>query len=222
MNSQTNAYALIKERILDLSLQPGERVRAHDVAAELGTSRTPVREALSRLEQEGLVIRDSGWGYLVSTMTFSEVISLFKVREVLEVEAALEAIEHRTPDLISKLSRLLDNSERNLRSRRLSDFQKANREFHATLERSAHNVFLEGMLSNISDRIRILGAMVLARHGVRGEEIIEENRTILAAFKDGDAKKLETAVRMHVQSAGAHVLRCLQGDFYCLPVKAVA
>ena len=222
MNSQDTAYSLIKERILDISLRPGERVRAHEVAAELGISRTPVREALSRLEQEGLVVRDSGWGYLVTAMTFSEVTSLFRVREILEIEAAKEAFSRRTPDLLKELSKFLDISERHLRLRKLSDFQKANREFHATLERAAQNVFLASMLSNISDRIRILGALVLARHAVRGEEILKENRVILTALKNGDVVKLEEAVRTHVRRAGEHVLQCLQGDFCCLPQKAVA
>lgn len=221
-SSQDTAYSLVKERILNLSLRPGERVRAHEIAAELGMSRTPVREALSRLEQEGLMVRDSGWGYLVNSMTFSEVVSLFRVREILEAEAAKEALAKSNDDSIKKLSRRLDLSERNLRAGRLSEFQKANRSFHAALEQESGNVFLESMLSNISDRIRILGAMVLERHAVRGEQILEENRAILAALDKGDAEKLEEAVRTHVRRAGEHVLRCLQGDFQCFSQKAVA
>lgn len=221
-NSQDDAYTLIKGRILSYSLRPGERVKAHEVAAELGTSRTPVREALGRLEQEGLVARDSGWGYLVKGMTFVEVVSLFKVREVLEVEAAKEALINCDGKVVQILSRLLRASERHLRANKISEFQKANRSFHAELEQLSANVYLVNMLSTISDRIRILGAMVLRQHSVRGEQILKENRAILAAIEKGDVQELEAAVRLHVQRAGEHVLRCLQGDLSLFAHNAVA
>lgn len=221
-SSQDDAYNLIKGRILSFSLRPGERVKAHEVAVELGTSRTPVREALGRLEQEGLVARDSGWGYLVKGMTFVEVVSLFKVREVLEIEAAKEALINCDGKAVRILSGLLKASERHFRANKISEFQKANRSFHAELERLSANVYLINMLSTISDRIRILGAMVLRQHSVRGDQIIKENQAILAAIEKGDMQELEAAVRLHVRRAGEHVMHCLQGDLTLFSHNAVA
>ncbi len=221
-SSQDAAYSLIKDRILKFSLRPNERIRALDIAEELGISRTPVREALSRLEQEGLVVRDSGWGYLVKAMTLAEVVSLFRVREILEVEAAREALGRRNTESSNSLSRLLVASERHWSARKIPEFQKASRGFHAELARLSGNVFIEHMLSTISDRIRILAAMVLQRHAARGAQMIEENRAILAALEAGDAAKLEASIRLHVRRAGEHVLQCLQGDFQCIGLHTIA
>lgn len=221
-NSQDLAYSFIKNKILEFSFEPGRKLRAQDIAAHLDLSRTPVREALSRLEQEGLVVRDSGWGYLVKGMSLAEVASLFRVRELLEVEAAREALARLDDATIGVLTRILAVSERNLRAGRVPEFQKVNREFHATLARSTGNPFLENMLSAISDRIRILGSMVLQNRAVRGEEMLAENRAILAALEARDASAVEEAVRSHVKRAGEHVMRCLQDDPERLFCRAVA
>src|SRR3972149_3590005 len=91
-NSQEKAYRFIREGIFGSEFKPDERLRAQELALRLGLSRTPVREALGRLEQEGLVRRDGGWGYVVRTMSLKEAEDVYKVRRVLELEAALEAM----------------------------------------------------------------------------------------------------------------------------------
>src|SRR6185436_15857478 len=95
--AQTSAYAFLKEAVISLRFRPGQRLRSAEIADLVKASRTPVREALSRLEQEGLVRRDGGWGYVVSEISGKNVLELWSVRESLEVQAATEALQRMRP-----------------------------------------------------------------------------------------------------------------------------
>src|SRR5690242_16860952 len=82
------AYDRLKRSIIDGAYRPGQQLKVLRVARELGISRTPVKEALGRLEQEGLIKREPGSGYSVRGLSVSDILNLYKVREALEVEAA--------------------------------------------------------------------------------------------------------------------------------------
>ena len=98
MNSQEKAYNHLKTEIISLSLRPGIPLRSEDIARKLRISRTPVREALSRLAQDGFVKRERGWGYVVYPLSHKDILDLFGVRESLEVQAAVEAQANLTTD----------------------------------------------------------------------------------------------------------------------------
>ena len=80
-NSLAHAYDRIKESIVNMEVSPGQKLHAQELAVRLHVSRTPVREALGRLEQEGLVRRDTGWGYTVRSMNLKEILDLFALRD---------------------------------------------------------------------------------------------------------------------------------------------
>ena len=158
------------------------------------------------MEQEGLVARDAGWGYVVRDFSASEVLNLYRVREVLEVEAIHEAIQRIDQRLISLLSSLMEKAEAHLQGGRFSDFQAMNRQFYALIAQMSGNGLLQQMLRAISDRIRILGALVMAQHADRAPEILEENKRILEALKLRDTAAAELAVREHIHRARDNVL----------------
>jgi len=155
--SVEKAYSFIKEGIVTLQFKEKDRLGTQELAERLRISRTPIREALARLEQEGLVVRDAGWGYVVKAFSAADVLNLYRVREVLEVEAIHEAIQHLDQPLVELLSSLIKNAEARLRAGRFSDFQSVNRQFHALIAQTTGNVLLQQMLRTISDRIRIRG-----------------------------------------------------------------
>src|SRR5690349_1940859 len=111
LSSQEKAYRHLKARILDLEFKPNDRITANGVAEELHISRTPVREALGRLEQEGLVASAGGWGYVVRPLSAKEALDLYKVREALEIEAVREALPNVTAPLLERLGACLDRAE---------------------------------------------------------------------------------------------------------------
>lgn len=198
-NAQDRAYAHVKAQILALTLKPGQWIKAHDIASEIDVSRTPVREALSRLEQEGFVRRDGGWGYIVAPVTLNDARELYKVREALEAEAAREAVTHVKPADIAAMSALLNKAEKARLRSRVPTFRMNTRSFHASIANLANNALLANMLRGLEDRVQLMGAMVFERYPQRMDEVIDENRAILAALKRGQVSEVEAAVRQHVR-----------------------
>ncbi|MGE0797536.1 MAG: GntR family transcriptional regulator [Lautropia sp.] len=202
-------YESIKEAIISLRLKPGQRLRAAQIGKWVNASRTPVREALGRLAQEGLVDRDEGWGYVVRPISAKDVLDLFSVREALEVQAARELIPHLTAAGIGELVELNAQAEAAFLERRSDDFLAINRSFHKLIARLAGNRLLEQMLGTTHDRVRLVGALTLQLYPERAEELLTENRQILAAIRARDASALEHAVALHIRRGRQHVRRLL-------------
>ena len=216
-NAQQVAYAHIKEEILSMRLLPHAKLHAIDLASHLGLSRTPVREAFARLEQEGLAYREPGGGFRACAMTIKEIIDTYKVREVLEVEAALTALPHITDDMLDRFEATLRASERLLQPATYAQFILANREFHAAIVRAADNAMLERLMAPIADRVRLVGAMLIRSRSVRQREVLDENLAILAALRTRDAVQVEAAVRAHVRLALGYACRLLYSSPDLLP-----
>lgn len=198
ISSQGKAYRFLKAAILNLEFKANQPLRAQDVASRLNLSRTPVREALGRLEQEELVVRDGGWGYRVKPISFKEAMDVYKVREALEVEAAKEAIDRMDSQLFDQLETYLQRAEDKLKQGKVEEFRIHNKAFHNCIAKATGNACLQSMLNMIDDRVRLLGAMILDRHVGRQKEALQENRDILAALRRRDQVAVEAAVRRHV------------------------
>ena len=199
--AQDRAYASIKERIINFDLKPGQELRADALAKQIGVSRTPIREALSRLQQEGLVTRQSGWGYAVRALSPPEIGDLFKLREVLEVMAIEEAIPHINDKQLKAMENALAKCERLLALKKLSEFRKELRDFHMTIANATHNYFLEQILRMINDRVRQVATLQFDRHAERPTEVIKENQRILAALRKRDATAARAAILVHLRNA---------------------
>jgi len=199
--SQARAYRFLKEAILDLEFKLNAPLRAQSLAETLKLSRTPVREALGRLEQEGLVVRDRGWGYIVKPVTLKEALDVYKVRESLEVEAVREIMPNVNSKILLELKNHLKRAGEKAKLGRLNEYRKHTREFYKAIANATSNDWLCFMISLIDDRIRLLGAIMANRHLERPQESLVENRAVLAAIEAGDADAAEIAVRKHIGSA---------------------
>jgi DNA-binding GntR family transcriptional regulator len=206
-NSQERAYRYLKEAILDLEFKVGTPLRAQAIAESLWLSRTPVREALSRLEQEGLVIRDDGWGYVVRPISLKEAMDIYKVREALEVEAVKESIPNLNQTHLLRMRTCLRRAKEEIRRQRLGKFRENARAFYRAVAEATGNSCLQGMLLVIDDRIRFLGALMADKHLSRPTESLEENEAVLAAMEAGDSIAAEQAVRKHVTNARETLMR---------------
>lgn len=186
---------------------------AMELARNIGLSRTPVREALSRLEQEDIVVRDSGWGYVVKAIDFKELMDLYRVREILEVEAAVEAVAAADNVHITMLRDLIRKARIAMESEVYSEFISLIRGVTALIAQMTGNKLLQDMISRISDRIQIVGTLMVRYNSSRAREIIEENTNLVDALARRDAAAVETAMRSHVrngrEAAALLVLRML-------------
>lgn len=192
-----------------MEYEPNEKLRAEEIATALKVSRTPVREALGRLAQDGLVEKSGGWGYIVKSLTADDVLNLLQIREALEVEAVREAVPNMNAKAADALSRTLAKSEALMKQGRHVEFLAKNRMLHRTVAEIARNPLLLAMLQSIRDRQQMIGAMLLKKYPERAREIFDENRLIVKALKDKNAAGAEAAVRAQVRRARETIVKYL-------------
>lgn len=198
IDSQELAYRYIKDRILDQRFSTRKKLRTQELAEAISLSRTPVREALGRLAQEGLVVREDGWGFTVRSMTFQEVLDLFSVRELLEIEAAKKAVPNCSEGDIIRLSAMLEKSRVALEKGKSIESIRLARIFHTALAELAGNRLLLDMLKGINERIHMVGLTILRQYPERPLRVLEENHRILSALRARDSNALELALREHI------------------------
>jgi DNA-binding GntR family transcriptional regulator len=207
-----HTYEFIKDAITSLRFTPGQRLGTEELAQLVNASRTPVREALSRLSQEGLVHREGGWGYLVRQVSVKDVLDLYNVREALEVQAAREVVPKLTPTLIAELVARNRRAEEHFAAGCLDSFLAENRNFHKTIVDATGNALLRQMLNTIHDRVQQIGAIMVRMHQPRAKELLLGNRQILAALRQGDTERLVAAFRAHIRRGRKEVLRLVAGS----------
>ncbi|MYZ46995.1 GntR family transcriptional regulator [Rhizobiales bacterium L72] len=175
----------------------GERIREEEIARALGVSRTPVREAISRLQARGLLEMAPG-GLVVATLSRPQTIELYAMREILEGSAARFAAQHASPSEIATLHRLAQAFERAAGD---ADRQAHyNREFHGAIYEAAHNRYLMRTLDEVHDAMALLPSTTFTVSG-RPERAVAEHAAIVAAIEARDADRAEHAARSHIQMA---------------------
>jgi DNA-binding GntR family transcriptional regulator len=192
------AYRRLREKIQHGTFKPGFRLLEVELAKTLGSSRTPVREALSRLESDGLAVRDPHRGMIVTELDHSMVGELYLVREVLEGTAARLAARHASEGEIAMLRQIVD------RDREIGDdperLANNNRVFHDALYRSAHNRYLLKTLSALRESMALLGQTTLSLHG-RFQAALEEHEALVVAIERRDPMAAEQAAIVHIRAA---------------------
>lgn len=192
------AYRYIRRAIQEGRLQPGDRLREIELARQIGLSRTPIREALGRLQAEGLVVHDAARGVVVAELDYSMVTELYYMREVLEGAAARLAAQHASEVEISILDELCQQYEAALGDELA--LTACNRRFHETLYRCSHNRYLLNMVTVLHDALSLLGSTTLGSPE-RAAETLREHRDVLAAIRARDPDAAEHALRLHIRTA---------------------
>lgn len=195
-----HAYRRIRAAIQAGELKPGERLREMELAESIGLSRTPVREALARLESEGLVIHDASRGIMVAELDYSMVTELYYMREVLEGTAARLTAQHASEVEVSILEDLCRQYEAAIQDGDETALAASNRRFHDTMYRCSHNRYLVNMLTVLHDALSLLGSTTL-RSPERAAETLKEHQAVVDAVKGRDPDAAEIALRAHIRAA---------------------
>jgi DNA-binding GntR family transcriptional regulator len=197
-NSGTTAeavYRTLRHGIVHGGLAPGERLLSDALASELKVSRTPVREALRKLEAEGLVTH-SGSRLIVQALSEDDLTELFYVREALEGMAARLAAENASPAEVTAISELLDDMDCVRRHGHLDALRGLSAEFHQSVCRAAHNHRLSQLLAGLLDTARKIQTSTLFGEG-RAAEASREYRDLVAAIAAHDPDRAEALARAH-------------------------
>lgn len=189
-------YTTLRSEIMDGALAPGHRLREQELSERLQVSRTPVREALSRLQADGLLVMQQRSGMAVAELDDAGIIELYETREALEGTAAQLAARYANPRDIAAIRAALAAEEQAPDDLVLQ--QRHNRAFHAVVLAASHNRFLVKSLQVLHDALALLGPTTLARPG-RRERAQGEHRGILEAIERRDAVGAEALMRAHVR-----------------------
>lgn len=201
--------AALREAILDGVLEPGMWLREESLTADLGVSRTPLREALNRLAEEGLVTREHGIGARVTALTVEDMSVVYQVRGSLESVAASIAAERATPDQRQRLVSLAELMRAAAGAGQVRDFSDLNIEFHATLASASTNAYLRRLLGTVETAIRRFGTRTYS--DLRMEEILAEHERIVEAIMANDSPAAAQAASDHARSAQSATLQRLLG-----------
>ena len=187
-------YADLKAALKTARFEPGERVREEAVAEWLKVSRTPVREALRRLQSENLLVLTEH-GLAVAQLSRNQIFELYAIREVLEGAAAALAARHASPAEISFMKQVLEAqaAAKNDEARLLA----TNHELHGCIYRAANNRYLVRTLQSLQDELAQLRGTTFSWPR-RPAEALREHGAIVQAIERHDAEAAEKAARSHV------------------------
>lgn len=200
----------LREAILSGTLTPDTWLREEDLAKQLSVSRTPVREALSRLADERLTVRTSHRGTLVAPMNLDDLIALHVVRENLEGLAARMMAIRRPLQLIERMRETHEQMVVASAEARFSEIPPLNIEFHRLLREGSGNAYLDRFLGQVEHAVRRFGRNTYEVGG-RLEHVLEEHRAIVDAIASGDADRSEAASKDHNQKARQVRIQLISG-----------
>ncbi|TVR06214.1 MAG: GntR family transcriptional regulator [Salinarimonadaceae bacterium] len=197
MSRAQHIYESLIEALRNGTYAPGDRIRAEDVARLFDVSRTPVREALSRLQERGL-LEMTATGLAVARLGRQGVHELYALRELLEGAAARFAAQHASPSDVQAMRQISDAFEATQGNPARA--AQINRAFHDALYEAAHNRFLTVSLAGLHDTLMLLPSTTFAVDG-RQDKAVVEHRAILAAIEARDPDSADAHAREHIRSA---------------------
>jgi DNA-binding GntR family transcriptional regulator len=206
---QKDAYTLLLEAIEAGEFRPGDRLVESELAERLGVSRTPVREALQRLETQGMLSRD-GRSLVVATLDHNQVAELYSVRTELEGLAARLAARHATDEEVRVL-RAMVSDDMALIGGDPRALSRANKRFHRQIHLASHNRFLIQQLDLVHRAMALMATTSFAAEG-RDAQGLAEHDAIVRAIEARDGEAAYAALRTHISHAFETRLRVDAGE----------
>jgi len=193
-----SVYEQLHQKIVSGDISPGERLTEIALAEKFGISRTPVREALRRLEQDGLVER-AARGLFVRERSPNEILEIYEVRILLEGAAARAAATRRTPLDVARLEQLHENMLKTEEGD-AETMAAINRRFHELIWATSHNSTLIDLLSRLNSYLLRYRGTTLT-HGDRWQTVLKDHEALVDAIRDGDADRAAKIAEEHMTSA---------------------
>lgn len=201
-------YEELKAAIVDLRLAPGDPLREASLAGQLGVSKTPIREALTRLEQEGLVETTSFKGAVVTGYSRQDLIEIYELRELLENAAARTAAESMAEADRARLSRISRESHKLKKDKDAAGLAALLSEFDDVMFDQVRNSRIRALVENLRAHLTRIGHLTAEIPG-RIEASVDEHEKIVEAIAARDPELAERQMREHIRSVRDDQLRAL-------------
>ena len=207
MNLPTPIYQQLINAIEKGDLRPGDRMLETELASRFGVSRTPIREAIRRLETDGLVVHKPRIGAVVRVLTQQEIVELYEMRIVLEATAAQMAAKHCS----NAETRTLHDLNDQMLAHSKDPFAVAtlNRKFHTCIFNAARNRFLAQSYNSLSYSLILLGKTTLETDE-RVQNVYAQHEAIIGALISADTEIASEVMRLHMETSLDHRFKVLQ------------
>ncbi|MCL6560377.1 MAG: GntR family transcriptional regulator, partial [Firmicutes bacterium] len=192
-------------------LRPGERLMEIQLAEEMGVSRTPVREAIRKLELEGFVVMVPRKGAYVAGISVKDIVDVFEVRAALEALAAGLAAERITEEELDKLERSLVQINELSSGDNISAIVEGDINFHDVIYRASRNQRLVQIITHLQEQIHRFRMTSLSQPG-RTKVAIDEHKKIVEAISDRNIELAQTLAREHIENAEQSLLNTMREE----------
>ena len=207
---EERVYLSLREEILEGKLVEGTALTECAVAARLGVSRTPIRGALHRLSEEGIVEITPNRGAVVVGVNAEDLVDIYKIRMRLEGLASREAAVRISPEEKKMLSDSVELSEFYIQKKDTEHLKELDTEFHRIIYKASGNRLLYKTLSELHGNITAYRRMSISS-GDRLEASVREHRDILNAILSGDAELADSLTSRHIEAALENLLKVIRG-----------
>ncbi|WPC40408.1 GntR family transcriptional regulator [Clostridium sp. JS66] len=202
------AYEFIKEKIINCEMKPGSDISEDDLMEQLKTSRTPIREALMKLEQEGLVDIFPRKGIFVAQITFKDIHDIFEIRQIIEIQMAKVICDNIPTERLLYFKEKFEQMDEGGNYITDRDFFHLDLEFHKTIVETTGNNYLIEFMNKIYDkdyRIRVL----TTRFKEERKRNKMEHLNIINSILDKDKDKIEKYLMQHIENSKHAALKII-------------
>ena len=191
-------YEELKMQILKGSIIPGTRMMEVELAEEMGVSRTPIREAIRKLEREGLVTIEPRRGAYASMISTEDMVEILEVRQDLEGLAAYFAADRMNDEQMKELKEVSNNYNKAVKQGVMEDMIKYDTRFHHIIVESCRNKILMQMIEQLQELV-LRFRYIYYDNFRRAENMPEEHEAIISAIAEGNADKARAAADIHIE-----------------------
>ena len=204
-------FNTLRRAILKGELKPGERLMEITLADKLGVSRTPIREAIRKLELEGLVVMAPRKGAKVASITERDLNDVLEVRKGMEVLAISLACKRITGEELEKLETIEQSFQKLIESGNLTELAEMDVKFHDTIYQATNNQRLVQLLNNLREQMYRYRMEYLKDIAVR-RTLAEEHKAICRALRERDEQQAEEYVSIHIDNQQKAIIRSLSQE----------
>ncbi|MEO6943845.1 MAG: GntR family transcriptional regulator [Lacisediminihabitans sp.] len=206
ISTTDRVHALLREEIITGSLVSGSLHSIYEIASRLGVSRTPVRDAVLRLADAGMVRIERNRGVRIRGLSVQDIREVFEARLLIEVPAAAHAAVHATDELLRELGDRVTSLNYAVESHNLAEFNRQDRELHCAIVCSTGNQRLAELVESLRDATHAHGVSTIGRsRSIR--EVHAEHSPIIDAIQARDAAEAARLMRKHLTTTGLLLMR---------------
>ncbi|RKD30921.1 GntR family transcriptional regulator [Thermohalobacter berrensis] len=202
-------FESLREAIIDGRLEPGERLMEVQLAEKLGVSRTPIREAIRKLELEGLVIMIPRKGAYVSDVSFKDILDVLEIRASLEGLAAALASERITEEEMKILKDKVEEFDKCIEENNVECMVKIDSELHSAIFTATRNEKLISIAESLKEQVQRFRRIYIREYH-NSEQLSHEHKRIINAIEKGDVNKASKYAKEHIANAHRNIVEAFK------------